>query len=201
MLIDDADLPLLDGRTWYVATTRLRSGRSYQHALSVARRGEKAAAPVRMHRLIMGVSDPKVLVDHINRNPLDNRRANLRLASKSQNTANGRAWGKSKYRGVTWDKDNSRWRAAVFKNGRRIHIGRFDTEEEAARAYDAVAREHHAEFAALNFSAAKRPLQSHQRDTARHKPARTARSNRWCATCAPRCALSPSCVEVARETP
>lgn len=150
VLVDDADLPLLAGREWYVAT-RAKGGRRYSVAMSARASNGDSLRLVRMHRHILGVTDAKVLVDHINRNPLDNRRANLRLASKSENTANGGGWGRSKYRGVAWDKRNSRWRASVTKDGRRKNLGRFDTEEAAARAYDAAARATHLNFAALNF--------------------------------------------------
>jgi hypothetical protein len=93
------------------------------------------------------------LVDHVNGNPLDNRRANLRQASKQQNGQNKRRYSsnKSGYTGVSWNKRNRRWIAAIAPAGRQIHLGCFDSREEAARAYDVAAREYFGEFARLNF--------------------------------------------------
>lgn len=92
-------------------------------------------------------------VDHINRDPLDNRRANLRLASNAENCRNRRRPenNTSGYKGVIRRKGYDRWRARIGLNGKRLHIGDYSTPEEAARAYDRVARELYGEFALLNF--------------------------------------------------
>lgn len=106
-----------------------------------------------LHRFILRVDDG-VLVDHENRNTLDCRRENLRRASHSQNTCNH---GKkrypcgtsSKFKGV--DLHGGRWRAQIAKDGIRVHLGLFDSEEAAARAYDDAARDLHGEFRRVNF--------------------------------------------------
>ena len=96
--------------------------------------------------------------DHINRNSLDNRRCNLRLASHTQNFANSdkqmvfnNKQVSSKYKGVCWDKSREKWLACIGKNNQQINLGRFDDEVEAAKAYDRAALQHFGEFANINF--------------------------------------------------
>lgn len=112
---------------------------------------------VLMHRFIFGAEHGSI-VDHINMNGLDNRKSNLRYASRSHNGANTKKLNThgatSVYKGVyleTYKSQNSRWRARVKVNGKRINLGSFDTETDAALAYDAAAKEHFGEFARLNF--------------------------------------------------
>lgn len=106
-----------------------------------------------MHREIMGF--PKgYLVDHKNNNKLDNRLVNLRLATRSQNACNTlkrRTNTSSKYRGVSWRKDIRKWQAKIYFQNKAILLGYFDSEIEAAKAYDAAAKKYHGEFARLNF--------------------------------------------------
>lgn len=103
-----------------------------------------------MHRVIAGldVDDPRQ-VDHMNRNTLDNRRANLRPVTHAHNARNqaGRA-GTSQYRGVFWDTRAGKWRAQARLNYRSIHVGFYVDEHEAAAAVLRFWDEHPVEIAA-----------------------------------------------------
>lgn len=109
----------------------------------------------RMHRFLMSAPKNK-MVDHINGEKLDNRRENLRLATNSENQANRRAArGKSKFKGVTWQKrtyDESRgyWKAQIVVQGELHYLGKYNTDLEAATAYNEAALKHFGEFAHLN---------------------------------------------------
>ena len=105
-----------------------------------------------LHQLIM--ETPKGMVtDHINGDPLDNRKQNLRICTQAENVRNRRA-GKnntSGFKGVSWHKRTNSWHARIDHNKKPIHIGCFEDKEEAARAYDRKAIELHGEFAYTNF--------------------------------------------------
>lgn len=89
--------------------------------------------------------------DHKNGDPLDNRRENLRAASRSQNMQNRAVvGGRSRFKGVYWCKSHNRWRANLKLHGKSIRRLSM-TEEHAAMIYDDLAREHFGEFARLNF--------------------------------------------------
>lgn len=105
-----------------------------------------------LHKYVM--NNPESQVDHINRDKLDCRRENLRLATASQNNANK---GKSKrqttsqYIGVTWFKLRGKWMAYSKVNGKFKSLGYYDEEVEAAKVRDIAALEEYGPFAVLNF--------------------------------------------------
>ena len=106
-----------------------------------------------MHREITAAPNG-LMVDHINHNGLDNRRANLRFATATQNGWNSRRGanlGSSKYKGVSWDKKAKKWCAILYYKGGRKHLGYFKSEKTAAKIYDKAAKEHRGEYAFLNF--------------------------------------------------
>ena len=101
-----------------------------------------------------------LVVDHINHDPLDNTRANLRVCTQGQNMKNQKKNKRkdgnptsSKYKGVyKWQyKKTIKFKSTIWNNGEQKYLGYFDTEIEAAMAYDEAAREKHGVFAALNF--------------------------------------------------
>ena len=106
-----------------------------------------------MHREII---DPGkgMLIDHINRNGMDNRRANIRPATYSQNSYNRNKHSRpstSKYKGVSRRKQKKKWNARITVEGKQKWLGSFEDEIEAAKAYDRAAKKYHGEFASLNF--------------------------------------------------
>ena len=123
--------------SYAVRTTRASEGKRGNHII--------------MHREILLTDEA---VDHINRNGLDNRRANLRPATRSQNSRNAskRSDNTSGFKGVGIYKPYGNWRARItVETGKRITVGYFKTPLEAAIAYDEAAIKYHGEFASLNF--------------------------------------------------
>jgi len=93
-----------------------------------------------------------LVIDHINGFGLDNRRANLRLATVAQNAWNSKKRNpRSGYKGVWFAGDKGLWRAAIVCHGSRIHLGYFTDKIAAAKAYDAAAKKYYGEFAKPNF--------------------------------------------------
>lgn len=107
----------------------------------------------RAHRLIYLMHHGFLpdLLDHINRIKSDNRIENIREASVSENAMNRKPSGTSRYKGVAWHARDERWVAGIRIGGRQKHLGSFIKEDDAAKAYDCAAKEHHKEFANLNF--------------------------------------------------
>lgn len=146
-LIDEADLPLIEGLK-FSALRSATKNRDVYYA-----RAWSLGAVVSLHRVIMGAS-PGQMVDHINGDGLDCRRSNLRFATKAQNAANTPLpVGKCGYRGVRTRVKNGRtgYRTTLCANGKRFDKGPYSDPAQAARAYDALAIKHHGEFAVLNF--------------------------------------------------
>ncbi len=140
-LIDDADFEWLSGFRWELSAT----GYAVRRPVVGGKRRN-----VRMHREIMQ-APPEFEVDHINGNKLDNRRANLRLATKSQNQANAcrRRNNSSGFKGVS--KDGNRWKAAIGVGGSMKYLGLFRSRKEAAEVYDLAAQLLQGPFARLNL--------------------------------------------------
>lgn len=142
-LVDDEDFEYLNQWKWH----------AHREVNNIyAFRTPKYNEVIRMHRVVLNVTDKNIEVDHRDRNGLNNQKYNLRKATHAQNGANRRPSknSTSKYLGVYWSRERNRWCASISKNYKTYLIGRFITEEEAALAYNKKAIELHGEFANLN---------------------------------------------------
>lgn len=146
-IIDDEDYDLISKYEWSLWT----SGRAKNmfYARCTTERGQS----ISMHRIILGVS-VNVAIDHINHNGLDNRRANLRITNQQKNSWNSKPHndGVTRYKGIfNQGRNNGKWYSKVTYRGQRYYLGSFNSQEEAALAYDNKVLELFGEFAYLNF--------------------------------------------------
>jgi hypothetical protein len=143
--IDDEDYELASKYKWH-AVKEPSGYYAYSHFY---REGKRTT--IQLHRLIMKAEKGQQ-IDHINGNTLDNRKENLRFCDYSQNQQNKKQTrGTSKYKGVSLFKETGKWKASIGVDRKNYHIGYFDSEEEAAKAYDKKTKELFKEFASLNF--------------------------------------------------
>jgi hypothetical protein len=149
-IVDPEDYPRLAKHKWHLAT-----GSNSSYAVRwTSSKNSRTRKKIRMHRQIIHISIGMVC-DHINGNGLNNRKANLRPATFSQNVCNRpkrKAPARSRYKGLQWDKTQRKWKARIQVSGRIIYLGSFASETDAAKAYDKAAKKYHGPFAALNFN-------------------------------------------------
>lgn len=159
-IVDDKDYILVSQFKW---TLTKRRGNQFR-----AEKGETKESPYGfMHRLIMGITDKNIIVDHTDKNNFNNQRQNLRICTSQQNSWNRGKHKKtsSKYlgvafstrqvynkrkRGVILSAPSPAWRASIHKDRKRIHLGWFKKEKDAAKAYNEAAVKLFGEFASLN---------------------------------------------------
>lgn len=117
---------------------------------------------VLLHRLIVGIEDPKIVVEHFDRDTMNCRKKNLRVANQTVNNQNASLSksNRSGFRGVAFQRfrgGGGRWKAEIAKNGKRIYLGLFQTAEDAADAYDKAAADLYGPSANLNRNRARNP--------------------------------------------
>jgi hypothetical protein len=152
--VDDEDFEELRKYKWQAHFSKTKK-ESYPSRTDYSN-GKKYMA---MHRQILGLIDSRIQVDHIDGNPLNNQRSNLRIATNGQNAQNKKKHSdcSSKYKGVGWKKESNKWRARITRPAifnipaETIDFGYFTNEIEAAKAYDMAAKVFFGRFARLNF--------------------------------------------------
>lgn len=145
--IDAADVPLVEGFNWCALVARRADGSVRTvYAVRTDRTGGRSRV-VLMHRLI-GKTPDGFDTDHRDGNGLDNRKANLRTATETQNSQNARISTRntSGIRGVSWHKARAKWQAQIMSHSKPTFLGYFDTIKEAADAYTAASGALHIEF-------------------------------------------------------
>lgn len=136
--IDRADVEQLAPLAW--CAQYHKRGRRWEAKTSITNEAGKPAT-ISMHRFLMG-NPTGAFVDHVNHNPLDNRRANQRLATPADNSYNihTRRTPSTPYKGVRTRTNGYTWIAQIYVKGRNYHLGTFDTAEKAAGAYNRAAQ-------------------------------------------------------------
>jgi ribosomal protein L6P/L9E len=146
-LVDDEDYDELIKYKWCVHTNV--NGNLYairSKSTSKKGNGKRGCVQIRMHRHIMAVTDKNDIVDHINRDSLDNRKENLRVTNVMWNNTNRMS--KSGYKGVT--KVGDKYQALIRHNNIQYWLGAYKSERDAAIAYNAASRVLHGKYGCLN---------------------------------------------------
>ena len=138
--ISTCDISLIENHTWYVANSGYVERKDWCNG---------ANKTVRMHRQIMQLQRGVGNVDHVNKLKYDNRRENLRLATKAENSINRLppSNNTSGFTGVIWDKSRNKWSAVITVNRKLIHIGRFAVKEMAINARTLAEKKYYGQYA------------------------------------------------------
>lgn len=140
-IIDVEDYDLIKPYKWFVHKSRDIGSLYVKTRIN--------SKDVRLHRFIMGVFDSQVEVDHGNHDTFDNRKSNLRICTRQQNQFNRSKQGNNKYKGIY--SRSHKWVSQINFNG-NIYLGTYETDREAALAYDYASRLLHKDFGCRNFS-------------------------------------------------
>lgn len=144
--VDDYDFDAIGSHKWFA--NQIYKGKWY--AVRSVRQNGKGKT-ILMHREIMG-NPSGMEIDHIDGNPLNNQRSNLRLSTRRQNAANAgvRSHNKSGFKGVIWEGRARKWRASIVVKQKFNFLGYFEDKSDAAKTYDAAALREYGEFALTN---------------------------------------------------
>lgn len=151
--IDAEDIDKITCRSWRVDTCGYISGRYNGKFISI-------------HRYLLGVDDPKIFVDHIDRNKLNNRRSNLRLCNRTQNQRNynQRVDNSSGFSGVYWHSRNKRWKVMIHLDGEAYYLGCFEKYEDAVWARFFAELDCYDEFAPHTWQDAENAIRKHNQE-------------------------------------
>jgi hypothetical protein len=145
-LVDDEDYEMLNQRKWHY-----HRGYAVHNFCIGTIDGKTRTKQMSMHR-VLNKTPEGMITDHINGNPLDNRKVNLRACSNLQNCMNRKSHtgSSSKYKGVCWNKGHKKWGAHIRVDKKLTSLGYFLDEADAALAYNFAAMKYFGEFARLN---------------------------------------------------
>ncbi|NBW16589.1 MAG: Fis family transcriptional regulator [Caulobacteraceae bacterium] len=145
-IIDDEYFEELNQFKWRVTKER----NSFYAIRTYSINGKKYT--IKMHRYILKLTDPKIHVDHINHNGLDNRLENLRACNRHEYKRNRSKLknNTSGFKGVYWNKRRKKYTAYIYDTGNLKYLGSYLCPIEAAKAYNKAAIKYYGEFAQLN---------------------------------------------------
>jgi hypothetical protein len=149
-IVDDEEYEQISNYRWHIAWrgNNIYARTSVDKTTGKFSAANKGTSLIYMHKMITGFNK----TDHRNNIGLDNRRENLRNSTTAQNNRNSRPrGGTSQYKGVYFEKRRNHWVASVRFNGGNHYLGSFNSEIEAAKAYDKFADENYEEFSKKNF--------------------------------------------------
>lgn len=148
-LVDDEDFKWLSQWKWHAGLTH-RATRFCAVRIGTKEDGDNWKKTLPMHRELLKCSKEQQC-DHIDRNPLNNQKYNLRLCTGQQNSCNRANWSQYPFKGLHKATRQTSWTARIRVDGKLIGLGSYQTQEEAAQRYDAAAVYLFGEFANLNF--------------------------------------------------
>jgi len=143
-LVDDEDFEVLSKYKWcYHKKKTDYTG----YAVRSVRISRNKIETITLHSCVLNIPIGMV-VDHINRDGLDNRKENLRIATVSQNAFNRKLSknNKSGYKGVSWNKGSKKWQVFIIEGGKNRNLGSYDKVEDAAKVYNDFSIQLHKEF-------------------------------------------------------
>jgi hypothetical protein len=146
-IVDDDDFEYLNQWKWFANKMK---GKFYVGRSITVSKNKKIR--ISMHRFIMK-PEKCMVIDHLDGNPLNNQKNNLRICTRAENMRNYKlpVNNTSGFKGVYWHKITSKWMAYICFNNKIFHLGLFHVLKDAARAYNAAALKYHGEFANLNI--------------------------------------------------
>lgn len=146
-LVDDIDFEKINQYSWHI-----RKGKKPYARTTIWNKTKKKPQLFYMHRIILELTDPKIHVDHIDGNGLNNQRANLRIATSLENNRNvfKQPNKTSQFKGVSYCNSRKKFKASISLNNKETFLGRFEKEIDAAYAYNEAAIKYFGKFARLN---------------------------------------------------
>ena len=148
--VDAEDFHKFGGLRWYAQESKTCNGTKF-YVFRIFRLATRCYKKCYLHRVILDAEKGST-VDHIDGNPLNNTRENLRIVTPTENRQNGaKRTGASTFKGVSWYKAAKLWTAQIRAEGKKIHLGYFKNEIEAARVYDRNAVKYFGDMACVNF--------------------------------------------------